>query len=254
MKKRRFTYSERYAIWHCHGRRCWLCLEPLRLWDTTIDHFIPESLLAEDERRVRVLEEHGLPKTFDINGFDNWLPCHARCNQAKGQSTFQFVPGNMLVLQQLLKAGPGAERTAKRISSNNQKDKLFGRIFAALEEQTITPDDLRVMLDKFVEEPATPASQDQVVLLDNGHWVFRQDIARQCDCQCEREFCVGRNGKAYCYFTPDLSQWVIRCGLYWRCYDEMVMCPRCHRTHKRGHIGKNGPCGFPYRDQQAQTD
>ena len=254
MKKRRFTYSERYAIWHCHGRRCWLCLEPLRLWDTTVDHFIPESLLADDSRRAAVLAEHGLTQTFNINGFENWLPCHARCNAEKGQSTFQFVPGNMLVLQRLRKAAPGVERTARRISSDVEKDGLFGKVFAALEKETITAGDLRVILDKFVEEPAGPVLQDEVVLLDNGHWVFRKDIARKGECQCERESCVDSKGKVYCYFTPDLSEWVIKCGLYWKCYDELITCPRCYQKHKRGHIGKMGSCGFPYRDQKLQTD
>jgi len=57
--KRKFDYCERYAVWYCHGQRCWQCQEPLRLIDTTIDHVIPESLIDQDERRQAVLTEWG---------------------------------------------------------------------------------------------------------------------------------------------------------------------------------------------------
>lgn len=254
MKKRRFTYSERYAVWHCHGKKCWLCIEPLRLVDTTIDHFFPESLLADDARRIEVLGEYGLTDDFDINGFENWLPCHGRCNQTKGNKTFGFIPGNMLVLQQLIELAPKVMRTAHEVSSNVTKDKVFGRVFAALERQTISTEDLTELFGKLVEEPAPKAIPEEVILLDGGYWVHRNEVAREGECQCERNKCVDYTKKVYCYFRPDLSQWVITTGLYWKCYDEIVRCPRCSAQHKRGHIGKDGVCGNPYRDQESQTD
>jgi hypothetical protein len=254
MKKRRFTYSERYAVWHCHGQRCWLCTEPLRLVDTTIDHFFPESLLSNKALRIKALSEYGLDDNFDINGFENWLPCHGRCNQTKGNKTFEFIPGNMVVLGRLIKLAPKVKRTALEVSSNITKDKVFGRLFAALERETISTEDLRELLGKFVEAPAPKAIPEDVLLLDGGYWVFRNEVAREGECQCERNRCVDSPGKVYCYFRPDSPQWVITTGLYWKCYDEIVQCPRCSSQHKRGHIGKDGVCGKPYRDQESQTD
>ena len=254
MKKRRFKYSERYAVWHCHGQRCWFCTEPLRLVDTTIDHFFPESLLVDDTRRIEVLGEYGLTDDFNINGFENWLPCHGHCNQAKGNKTFGFIPGNMLVLQQLIKLAPKVKKTALEVSSNVTKDKVFARVFAALERKTISTEDLKELFGRLVEEPASKVVPEEVILLDSGYWVFRNEVAREGECQCERNRCVDSTGKVYCYFRPDLSPWVITAGLYWKCYDEIVQCPRCSAQHKRGHIGKDGKCGKPYRDQDSQTD
>lgn len=254
MKKRRFTFAERYAVWHCHGHRCWFCREPLRLEEVTIDHFIPESLLENDSQRRLVLNEHGLTDAFDINGFNNWLPCHGRCNQAKGSKTFGFVPGNMLVLDELLKKAPEVEKTARDVSANVSKDKLFAGLFSALERDAITIVDLRELLAKLVEEPAPITLPEDIILLEGGYWIHRKDIAREGECRCERKTCVGTDKKVYCYFRPDLSPWVIRSGLYWKCYDEVIGCPRCSDNHKRGHIGKEGVCGRPFRDQLSQTD
>lgn len=254
MKKRKFTYSERYAVWHCHGQRCWLCTEPLRLVDTTIDHFFPESLLSDNTLRLKELGEYGLDDNFDIDGFENWLPCHSRCNQTKGSKTFGFIPGNMFVLEKLIKIAPKAKRTALEVSSNITKDKVFGKVFAALERQTISTQDLKELFGKFIEEPVRRAIPEDVLLLEGGYWVFRNEVAREGECQCERNWCVDRQEKVYCYFRPDLPQWVITKGLYWKCYDEIVLCPRCSLKHKRGHIGKDGVCEKPYRDQEFQTD
>jgi hypothetical protein len=220
--------------------------------ETTIDHFLPESLLADNNRRIEVLNQHGLTNDFNINGFENWLPCHSRCNQAKGNKTFEYVPGNMIVLQKLIKFAPKVKRTALEVSSDANKDKLFGEVFAALEKGRVSQNDLKELFSKLVEEPA-PIPND-VLLLENGRWIFRSDIARECDCCCERNVCVDSKGKVHCYFSPDISPWVINTGLYWKCYDEVIVCPRCHEKHKRGHIGKEGKCGIPYRNQETQSD
>jgi 5-methylcytosine-specific restriction endonuclease McrA len=253
-EKRKFTYQERYAVWHCHGRRCWLCREPLRLVDATIDHFFPESLLKDDTLRRKALAEYGLTEEFSINGFANWLPCHASCNQAKGSKTTGFIPGKAFVLLELIKRAPEVERTARNVASNVKKDEVFRTLFVALERKTIETGDLQGLLGKLVEKPAARAIPDDIVLLDGGYWVYRRDVAREGYCQCERNSCVSSPQKVYCYFRSDLSAWVIRTGLYWKCYDEVIECPRCLEQHKRGHIGKRGVCASPFRDQELHVD
>jgi hypothetical protein len=254
LRKRQFTYPERYAVWHCHGRRCWLCPKPLRLEDATIDHFFPESLLEDDDRRQRVLAEYGLSDDFDINGFGNWLPSHARCNQTKGPTTLRFMPGLAFMLEKLIRLAPKVERTARGISASATKDEVFARLFVALEQRAISTDDLRQLFRKLVEEPAPAVDPGDIILLDGGYWVHRKDVVREGQCRCERKSCVERPDKVYCYFRPDLSPWVVKTGLYWKCYDEIVRCPRCSQSHKRGHIGRDGTCQRPFRDQESQTD
>ena len=252
--KRKFSYPERYAVWHCQEHRCWLCHEPLRLIEATIDHVLPESLLDDDERRETILAEYGLPATFDINSFQNWLPCHARCNQSKGSVPPVFVPGNKFILDRLMLLAPRVKRVASEVTSNIAKEKVFARIFAALEKQTLTMLELYALLDAFIEEPEKAGVPEDVVVLDSGYWVRKENLAGEGLCRCERKACVGSTKKIYCYFPRTLPAWVVRTGLYWKCYDEFITCSRCSKQHKRGHVGREDVCGRPYLNQEAQTD
>ncbi|MBF0401597.1 MAG: hypothetical protein HQL90_12635 [Magnetococcales bacterium] len=254
MSKYKFTLPERYAVWHCHEQRCWICCKPLDFEDATIDHFFPENLLANCDLRTKTLNEWGLPEDFNINGPENWLPCHASCNQKKGIIVLDFIPGTFFVLRKLMKRAEEVRRTISGITSNASKAKIFVSIFSSLENKSISTDDLQDMFSKLLKKSAPVPDPDEVLLLDGGYWVFRKDVVREGKCQCERDRCVGSTDKIHCYFRPELSPWVIKTGLYWKCYDEIVQCSRCLAQHKRGHTGKDGVCGKPYRDQESQTD
>lgn len=89
-------------------------------------------------------------------------------------------------------------------------------------------------------------------LFDDGSAALPEEVAAEGVCQCEREQCVDKPNKAYCRWTRDLPDWVIHKRLYRRCYDELIICPRCGANHKRGHIGKLGRCDAPYLDQDEQ--
>ena len=93
----------------------------------------------------------------------------------------------------------------------------------------------------------------EMIPLDNGYWLHPDDVAAEGFCQCDRATCVDRSDKAYCFWADALSDWVIEKRLYWKCYDELIECPRCGNSHKCGHVGRDGVCDHPYRDQLAQT-
>ena len=116
-------------------------------------------------------------------------------------------------------------------------------VFAALERRAISMCDLGDFWEAFLTDPTQAGVPDDFIVLDNGYWIRKNQIVRQGTCCCERDTCVGRNDKVYCYFPSSLPPWVIEKGLFWRCYDEVVVCPRCSRQHKRGHIDRNGVCG-----------
>jgi hypothetical protein len=253
-RKRRFSYAERYAVWLCHGPKCSWCHEPLRLLETTIDHQLPESLLYQDAQREGVFLEYGLPKDFKINGYENWMPCHNHCNQSKGDRSSDFVPGIKKILDRLRVKAHVVERVAHSVALNIAKDKIFKAMFAGLEKRTITVLDLDQLLQAFVRDPAKAGVPDDVIILDSGHWVPRDSVVHEGSCRCERNACVGRKNKVYCYFEASLSPWVVKKGLYWRCYDEFITCPRCSRKHKRGHTGSEDVCGTPYLNQESQND
>lgn len=253
-KKRRFTHAERYAVWRVHQRRCWFCREPLRFIETTIDHVVPESLLGDRAKLTAVLQDYGLPPDFNVNGFENWLPCHNHCNQAKANAPYRFVPATRTILDQLIRLAPEVQRQADSIHANAAKDELFAKVVVALEQETIAPADLRELFVDLDSPSLPPKDESEIILLDNGYWLFRRDVAYEGTCRCEREYCVDSSVKVHCVFPKALSAWVTAKGLYWKCYDEIVLCPRCSQRHKRGHIGRTNRCGRPYANQESQTD
>ena len=131
---------------------------------------------------------------------------------------------------------------------------MFKTVFAALEQRTLSLQDLDNLLQGFIEDPAGAGVPEDIIILDSGYWLSRNEIVGEGTCRCERQNCVGYNGKVYCYFQKSLSAWVISTGLFWRCYDQIISCPRCSSSHKRGHIGREGICAQPYRNQKKQRD
>ena len=256
-KKRKFRYSEKYAIWHCHGRRCRLCLEPLTLPDMSVDHFLPETLLNEDkyQERVAAISEHGLPKEFQINGYENLLPTHRNCNEAKGSQVLKFAPGNMIILERLRSRAGKVEETVRKIEAGGSQNKLFGIMMSELESGRISREELDEVVSWALEEPFKEFERSEVLLLNNGYWLLKSEVAGEGLCKCDRKVCVDSEEKIYCYHRPDQSPWVIKKGLFFKCYDEVIDCPRCGQKHKRGHIGSGRySCGNPFKDQENQCD
>jgi len=253
MSKRSFSHAERYAVWSAHQMRCWLCIEPLRLIETTVDHVLPEHLL-QDERRLReVLDAYGLPATFEVNGFENWLPAHASCNQRKGGGS-EFVPGYAQILGRLQSKSSEVEAIAKRVSEDVTKDRVFAHLFTALENDRLRLADLEELVRQLGgtlprTEPDT--ATNDFIRLDNGYWIHRTEIAEEGPCQCERATCVESSRKVHCYWSRSLSEWVIAKRLYRKCYDEVIACSLCGSSHKRGHVGWQEKCIQPRLPQSS---
>src|SRR5262249_43219469 len=153
----------------------------------------------------------------NINGYENWLPCHNSCNQSKGSRPPTFVPGNKAILDGLAETAPRAARAEQSVASNVAKDKVFKTLFAAFEQRTLSLRDLDELLHAFIADPTGAGVPADVIILDSGYWIPRNEIVREGTCRCERNKCVGRNEKVYCYFHKSLSSWVITKGLFWRC-------------------------------------
>ncbi|MEI9946432.1 MAG: hypothetical protein WDN26_19705 [Chitinophagaceae bacterium] len=255
MNKKTFTPFERYAIWKCHEERCWLCIQPLSYRETTIDHFFPEELLEDNQRRTRILIEYGLnDETFNINGFENWLPAHTKCNQLKATKTPKFIPGYAIILENLISKAEKVKKTVLKLTENKNKDKVFLALLNALEIGVISFEDLLEFIKPIGDKKNIQFISKDLILLSGGYWIYRQNIAYEGFCKCKKNHCVESSEKLYCYFSTSQSQWVITTGLFYKCYDEIIICPRCQQKHKRGHVGKIRICGLPYLNQELQTD
>jgi hypothetical protein len=63
---------------------------------------------------------------------------------------------------------------------------------AALERRTLTWDEFQDLVGQGQSRAA------DMIHLDSGYWLRRDDIALECTCQCERTHCIGAEGKVHC--------------------------------------------------------
>lgn len=143
----RFSHAQKYAIWLRHGKQCYVCTEPLRLVEVSIDHVIPERLLSNDNERGHVFRAYGLDdSTFQINGYENWLPAHYRCNQVKSGSVFEFVPGIKLCLSRLSKLGPSVQKTAERVQADARTQRALANVLDAVASGSLSKEERDTLL------------------------------------------------------------------------------------------------------------
>ena len=142
MSQRKFTYSERYAVWKHHHAVCYWCGEPLRLAETTVDHFIPELFENKPEELQELRARYSLASNFVINDYSNWLPCHDRCNKGKGVQIPPPTFKTMALLEKLAREADDVRKIENGIKNNIKKDNLLGKIMVGLETNSITKDDL----------------------------------------------------------------------------------------------------------------
>jgi 5-methylcytosine-specific restriction endonuclease McrA len=125
MSKRKFTASERHAIFTVHGEKCYLNGCPLDLKTMEVDHVIPEALLNAPEKLDEVLRAFGLPPGFDLNCYANWMPACRPCNGKKLAMVFKPTPLIQLFLQTAAeKATEAAAMAAKTVADREINEAL----------------------------------------------------------------------------------------------------------------------------------
>lgn len=137
---------------------------------------------------------------------------------------------------------PTDSGAAGRLSLARMKEELRGYLYSIVEATELS---------------SLPRLTDLIahgLRLDSGESVPLESIAWEGPCACERATCVDQQKRVYCYFTKDQSPWVVGKRLYWRCYDEIIECPRCGHNHARGHVGRDDVCLRPYLNQTTQSD
>jgi hypothetical protein len=184
--KHRFTDTERFAVWRQNCQRCYWCLEPLSLQDTTVDHVIPEHLQDKPEIFGRLTTHLSLPDTFVINDYCNWLPAHERCNKSKAGKTLPPSPMVIDILEKLIRNADTVKKFAASLAADVNKQKILGRVMAAVENGHITKEDIFNLF-----APEGPNANDPKLLqveerlmVDRGRWHVigvQRDLARVTD-------------------------------------------------------------------------
>lgn len=147
MAKYKFSSAQRYAIFLTHGMKCYLCDVPLDLTSMTVDHVLPEHLLATPSLAASTKLALGLPASFQLNSFENWMPACGSCNAKK--SELQFEPSLLFQvhLQRLVAKAEQARRLCDEIVSNRhvssalntlERAQESGRSFDNLEKERMS--------------------------------------------------------------------------------------------------------------------
>ena len=156
-----FGPFERLAVFTAHGTRqgtkCWLCGEPLSFIEMEVDHVLPEKLLNDGAELARVLNEFGLPRDFNLNSFENWLPAHAHCNLQKLKHVFRPTP---LIQRWLDRARERADHARELRDTSLSRRKIESAIGILATGNTALPQEL---LEEVIQFYATANSQPTVV-------------------------------------------------------------------------------------------
>ena len=148
MPRKEIPTSRRAAIWRAHNQRCIYCTELVSFSDLDIDHIIPNSLLDRQQELVRLKEEYGLSKTFDIDGLSNLVPSHRHCNL---QKLGQVLPKNRALhfLSIAEAKTPKAQKIEKEIRRQIERDNVTVLLQVALDKGLLSPGQLTAILTDY---------------------------------------------------------------------------------------------------------
>jgi hypothetical protein len=148
MAKYKFKIEEKFALWETYSHVCPWCDELITGSDLSIDHIIPESSLENRTQLHELKEEYGLSDDFEINDFNNWVPCHTKCNQKKSISVFRKSPAVIRFLHEAKKKGEAARKRANTIRKELIGTKIIGKLEEALERKYLTIEDVEEVISK----------------------------------------------------------------------------------------------------------
>jgi len=133
MSRYQFSNVQRYAIFLVHGRKCYLCEVPLDLTSMEVDHVVPEHLLATPSLFEAAKLALGLPASFDLNSFENWMPACGSCNGKK--AALQFQPSLLFqaIVQRLAEKADEARRLCDEVVSNRRVSSALNTLQRAQE-------------------------------------------------------------------------------------------------------------------------
>jgi hypothetical protein len=116
-----------------------------------VDHVIPESLLGEPTKLADALASFGLPATFELQSFENWLPSCSRCNGQKRAHVFEPTLLVQLQLAEARRKAPRAAELASKSLSRQSVSRNWNTVLRAFQAGEL-PDDIRAAILEFAGE------------------------------------------------------------------------------------------------------
>jgi len=142
-----------------------------------VDHVTPESLVSQPENLAHVVESYGLPETFDVNSFENWLPACAPCNNRKRDAVFKALPIIAIELNKASEKAYQARDLEGQVRSNRQVSRAVTIIEEAQQRGTLN----RIHFDRLLplveyhEEHREPEKVHTPLLIGPGLEILSKD-------------------------------------------------------------------------------
>jgi len=142
-----------------------------------VDHVIPESLVSQPENLAHVVESYGLPETFDVNSFENWLPACAPCNNRKRDAVFKALPIIAIELNKASEKAYQARDLEGQVRSNRQVSRAVTIIEEAQQRGTLNKIhfDRLLPLVEYHEERREPEKVHTPLLIGPGLEILSKD-------------------------------------------------------------------------------
>lgn len=141
MVKKKFKVLEKFVVWQGHGKKCYLCGEPVHFLHSTVDHLIAEENIDNQNNFNKLKETFKLPDNFCINNFENWKPCHSYCNSRKGT---RILTSLEMDIQDAINKAPSLKAEYIKFGMMDKKSKILATFFKWIENEELTFEDLSV--------------------------------------------------------------------------------------------------------------
>jgi len=211
LNKHKFSKAERYAVWKTHSAECFWCGEPIVLKHTTVDHIFPESLLDNPQKLEWQIAHYALPKAFDINGFENWVPAHASCNSKKQETIYGKSQVMLSIIERVQRKASQAQKTHDVVVRSQSKSDILGRLEAMIEQQQVTKEELvELFAETETEAEQVRELADDVISRLSSRWAIvsvDHNLATASDGRIAGITWVGKQ-------EPDSSWQCWNCGFY----------------------------------------
>lgn len=136
-----------------------------------VDHIIPETLLENPDEFAKALKMFGLPETFEINSYENWMPSCGPCNNKKKAKVFEPTP---LIQLQLERAKARAGFAAMQEKQGISKKKLglaLGVVLKAGQEIKLPPELMDALVEGFEE---ARDRLDRLEMIERGQRIIKR--------------------------------------------------------------------------------
>ncbi|GGD80976.1 hypothetical protein [Rhizobium anhuiense] len=140
---------ERWVVFSVHGETCYIDGHPIDLLSMQVDHIIPEFLLSEPRRLADVLKLYGLPPTFDLNSYANWMPTCAAHNNLKRGRVFEATPLIQIHLQAAADKVERAQEFEKHMASKREIGAALNVLERAASTGDVDPNLVMPLIDAF---------------------------------------------------------------------------------------------------------